>query len=94
MATARGQLRVFRLKRIHLKRVDDFASEGQGQLFWACVQGRLLEIKRGMERGPCNTSQFRESVDFLRKCARELPTIPASDQDPTRIQHDDQAQRR
>ena len=37
-----------------LKRVDEFASEGQGHLFWACVQGRLLEVKRCMERGTRN----------------------------------------
>ena len=42
-----------------------------------------------MERGQCNTGQFRKSVDFLRSCAGELLTIPVSDQDPTRILHDD-----
>ena len=51
------------------------------------VQGRLLEVKRFRERGPRNTGQFRKSVDFLKKCAGELPTILASDQDPTRILH-------
>ena len=32
---------------------------------------------------------FRKSVDLSKKCAGELPTVPASDQDPTRILHDD-----
>ena len=32
--------------------VDDSASEGQGHLFRAGVQGRLLEVKRGLETGP------------------------------------------
>ena len=36
--------------------------------------------------------QFRKSVDFL--CAGELLTIPAADQDPTRILHDDLWSRR
>ena len=31
---------------------------------------------------------------MLRKCAGELPTIPVSDQDPTRILHDDLWSRR
>ena len=39
---ARGQLPIFRLKPIPLKRVDESASEGQGHLFWACVQGWRL----------------------------------------------------
>ena len=47
-----------------------------------------------MERGQCNTGQFRKSVDFLRSCAGERPTIPVSDQDPTRIMHDDLWSRR
>ena len=79
--TARGQFPNFRLRTIHFKRVDESAPEGQGHLFWACVQGRLLEVKRCVERGKCNCGQFRKSVDFLKKCAGELPTIPISDQD-------------
>ena len=51
-------------------RVDESASEGQGHLFWVCVQGRLLEVVRCMERGRCNCGQFRTSVDFLKKCRR------------------------
>ena len=46
------------------------------------VQGRLLEVKRCRERGMCNTGQVRRSVDFLKKCAGELPTSPR----PTRTQ--------
>ena len=61
---AAGQLPIFHLKTIHLNRVDESASEGQGHLFWACVQDRLLEVTRDRERGLCNTSQFRKSVDF------------------------------
>ena len=51
--------------------VDESASEGQGRLFWACVQGRLLDVKRCEERGKCNCGHFCESVDFLKKCAGE-----------------------
>ena len=86
-AAVRAQLPVVRVRPIPLKRVDEIASEGQGHLFWACVRGRLLEVKRGLERGHRNTGQFRKFVDFLRKCAGELPTIPASDQDPSRHLH-------
>ena len=81
-AAARGQLPMFRLKPTPLKRVDDSAFEGPGRLFWACVQGRLSEVKRGMERGLCNTGQISQSVYFVRQCAGELPTIPF----PTRTQ--------
>ena len=73
-ATARGQVRIFRLKPLTLKRVDESASRGQGHLFLACVQGRLLEVIRGMERGLCNTGQFRKFVDFLKTCASCLPS--------------------
>ena len=38
-------------------------SSSQGHLFWACVKGRLLDVKRGQER---------KSVDYLRKCAVRL----------------------
>ena len=47
-----------------------------------------------MERGKCHCGQFRKSVDFLKKRAGELPTIPVSEQDPTRILHDDLWSRR
>ena len=47
-----------------------------------------------MERGKCNCGQSRKSVDFLKKCAGELPAIPASDHHPTRIVHDDLWSRR
>ena len=90
-AAARGQSPIFRLKLVPLNLVDESASEGQGHLFWAFVQGGLLEVKRAMERGFCNTGQFRKSVDFLKECAGEVPSIPASDQDPTRILHEDQS---
>ena len=80
----------WRLREASLKRLDDSASERQGhQSSRARVQSRLLKVKRSMERGLCNTGQFRKSVDFLRSCAGERPTIPVSDQDPTRILHDD-----
>ena len=46
VAVVRGQLPVFHLRPIHLKRVDEHAAEWQGHLFKACVQGRLLEVKR------------------------------------------------
>ena len=71
----------WRLREASLKRLDDSASEGQGHQSRARVQSRLLKVKRSMERGLCNTGQFRKSVDFLRSCAGELPTIP-----PTRTQ--------
>ena len=83
-----GGCAAFRLGPIHLQRVDGSASEGQGHLFWVCVQGKLLEVKCRKERAKCNYGQFRKSVEFL-KCAAELPTIPVSDQVPTRILHDD-----
>ena len=51
-------------------------------------------MKRCKERGKCNCGQFRKFVEFLRKCAGELPTIHVSDQDPTRILHDDLLSRR
>ena len=47
-----------------------------------------------MERGKCKCGGFRKSVDFLKKCAGELPTVTASDQDPTRLLHDDLWSRR
>ena len=52
LVAARGQLPVFRLRQTHLKRI--------------CVQGRLLEVKRYMERGKCNCGQSRKSVDLLK----------------------------
>ena len=63
------------------------ATRGRVICSWACVPGRLLEVKGRVERGKCICGQFRTSVDFLKKCAGELP-IPVSDQDPTRILHD------
>ena len=83
-AAATGQLPIFRLKPVLLKRINESASKGEGD----------LEVKRGMERCLCNAGQFRKAYDFLNKCAAELPSILASDQDPVRILHDDLWSRR
>ena len=56
--------------------------------------GKLLEVNQCRERGKCTCGHFRKSVHCLKKCAGELPTVPASDQDPTRLLHDDLGSRR
>ena len=53
------------MKLVPLTHVDESASKGHCHLFWACVQGWLLEVKRGLDRGLRATGHFRKSVDFF-----------------------------
>ena len=72
VVATRAQLPNFRLKPILLQRVDDFASEGQGRLFW-------VVCRAGLERRLCETGQFRKFVD-----SHDPRCGPASDQDSAR----------
>ena len=82
-AAARGQFPMLRLRPSMILLLSV-----RGHLLWACLQGRLLEVKRGLERGFCNKPVPQVSWLSEELC-RRAAHHPASDQDQTRILDDD-----
>ena len=93
VAAARGQLPVFRLRPIHLKRVDEHAA---GQVTFSGLVCRA-DCWRWSDAWNVANAMLVSSVNLLissRNVRASCPRFPVSDQDPTRILHDDLWSRR